>query len=235
MNSLLLPEKLLVFGGEALQTELIEGIKKAKANGATNSELRIVNHYGPTETTIGKLLNLTDQTADTKYGNTIPIGKPFSNTSAYVLSKDLKLCPVGVPGELYIAGDGVARGYFNNEELTRQKFVENPFEKVKEKGKEKRSRMYGTGDLVKYLPDGNIEFLGRVDEQVKIRGYRIELGEIESILQQSKFVSQAVVIAREDKQGNKRLTGYIVPDKDESNEKEFDKEAVVSLFEGKAS
>ena len=113
----------------------------------------------------------------------------------------MELCPVGVPGQLYISGDGVARGYFNNEELTKEKFVQNPF------GKNGNSLMYGTGDLVKYLPDGNIMFMGRVDDQVKIRGYRIELGEIESVLQQSELVNQAVVIAREDKQGNKRLVG----------------------------
>jgi non-ribosomal peptide synthetase component F len=125
----------------------------------------------------------------------------------YVLSKDVQLAPVGVPGQLYIAGDGVARGYWNNEELTGSKFSQNPFE-------EGGSLMYATGDLVKYLADGNIEFIGRADEQVKIRGYRVETGEIESILQQSALVSQAVVLAREDKQGNKRLVGYIVAEED---------------------
>ena len=222
-EKLLLPKKLLVFGGEALKTELIESIRQA------NADCKVVNHYGPTETTIGKLLHVTEP--DIKYNNTIPIGKPFSNTSVYVLSKDMQLCPVGVPGELYIAGVGTARGYYNNEELTKEKFVKNPFEILKGKDKDQRFQMYGTGDLVKYLPDGNIEFLGRVDEQVKIRGYRIELGEIESILQQSEFVSQAVVLAREDKQGNKRLAGYIVP-KLESG-KEFDREAITSYLREK--
>src|SRR5206468_7501463 len=99
--------------------------------------------------------------------------------------------PQGVPGQLYIAGDGVARGYLNNEALTQTKFIQGPFA---------AGRMYATGDLVKYLVDGNIEFIGRADDQVKIRGYRVELGEIESLLQQSELVSHAVVLAREDKQ-----------------------------------
>jgi acyl-coenzyme A synthetase/AMP-(fatty) acid ligase len=120
----------------------------------------------------------------------------------------------GIPGQLYIAGDGVARGYFNNEALTNEKFIANPFSKQTEE------RMYGTGDLVKWLADGNMEFIGRVDDQVKIRGYRVELGEIESILQQSEGVSQAVVLAREDKQGNKQLVAYIVPEYD------YDKDAI---------
>ncbi|HKH62399.1 MAG TPA: amino acid adenylation domain-containing protein, partial [Flavitalea sp.] len=123
---------------------------------------------------------------------------------------------IGVPGQLYIAGDGVARGYFNNEELTRQKFIKNSF------SANTNSLMYGTGDLVRHLADGNIEFIGRVDDQVKIRGYRIELGEIETALQLCELVSQAVALAREDKQGNKRLIAYIVPDG------WFDREAITS-------
>ncbi|MEO7768781.1 MAG: amino acid adenylation domain-containing protein, partial [Ferruginibacter sp.] len=195
-DRLLLPSKLLVFGGEALQSGLVEEIR------LSGTACRVVNHYGPTETTIGKLLHIVE--AGRVYGHTIPIGKPFSNTQTYILSGDLKLCPVGVPGQLYIAGEGVARGYFNNIELTASKFIPDPF------SQDTNSKMYGTGDLVKYLGDGNIEFIGRVDDQVKIRGYRIELGEIESILQQCEMVSHAVVLAREDKQGNRRLVGYIV-------------------------
>ncbi|MBK8551797.1 MAG: amino acid adenylation domain-containing protein [Ignavibacteria bacterium] len=243
-DKLLLPKKLLVFGGEALQSELIEKIRE------TGTDCRIVNHYGPTETTIGKLLHEVDtQTDYTNFVNTIPIGKPFSNTQVYILTKDRQLCPAGVPGELYISGDGVARGYFNNEELTKAKFVENPFEKVHKvhkvhkvskvhkvhKDDEHDSLMYGTGDLVKYLPDGNILFIGRVDDQIKIRGYRIELGEIESVLQQSESVSQAVVLAREDKQGNRRLVGYVTIDKETGREtgRGFDKEAITSFLKEK--
>ncbi|MEO6231487.1 MAG: amino acid adenylation domain-containing protein [Ferruginibacter sp.] len=197
-EQLLLPEKLLVFGGEALQAGLVEDILN------TRTACSVVNHYGPTETTIGKLLHVVE--AGRTYGNTVPVGKPFSNTQVYVLSRNFELCPVGVPGQLYIAGDGVARGYYNNPVLTKEKFIANPF------AKESGGLMYGTGDLVKYLPDGNIEFIGRVDDQVKIRGYRIELGEIESILQQSELVKHAVVLVKEDKQGNKRLVAYVVAD-----------------------
>ncbi|MEJ6982618.1 condensation domain-containing protein, partial [Pedobacter sp. P351] len=114
------------------------------------------------------------------------------------------LCPIGVPGQLYITGDGLARGYLNNPELTREKFVSNPY------SKEADSLMYGTGDLVKYLPDGNVMFLGRVDDQVKIRGYRVEPGEIGRVIEQSGLVGQALVISRDDHQGNKQLVAYVV-------------------------
>ena len=212
-EELLLPKKLLVFGGEALHKEVAEQIQ------ATGTNCKIVNHYGPTETTIGKLLHVVE--AGRKYGNTIPIGKPFSNTRVYVLSKEMEVCPTGVPGQLYIAGDGISRGYVHNESLTNQKFIKDPF------SQEENKKMYVTGDLVKYLEDGNIEFIGRADDQVKIRGYRVELGEIESILQQSEQVKHAVVLAREDSQGNKRLVGYIVPQED------FDKEEIEHYLENK--
>lgn len=205
-GDLLLPKKLLVFGGEALPTEFAQTIQ------TTGSSCRVVNHYGPTETTIGKLLH--EVKPGNNYNRTIPIGKPFSNTKVYVLSKELQLCPLGIPGQLYIAGDGVARGYYNNKAFTKEKFITNPFSQKED------SSMYCTGDLVKWLSDGNIEFIGRVDDQVKIRGYRIELGEIEAILKDNEEVSEAVVLAKEDKQGNKRLIAYIVVEND------FDKEAI---------
>jgi amino acid adenylation domain-containing protein len=195
---LLLPAKMLVFGGEALPTSVIEDIK------ASGAKCSVINHYGPTETTVGKLLHPVND--NRTYKNTIPIGRPFSNTQVYVLTKDEALCPVGVPGELYIGGDGVARGYLNNPDLTDRKFVLNPFKN------EGAQRLYRTGDLVKYLQDGHIEFIGRIDEQVKIRGYRIELGEIEAVLKQSGLVEQAVVLARESDKGDKQLVGYIVMD-----------------------
>jgi amino acid adenylation domain-containing protein len=185
-EQLLLPNKLLVFGGEALQAGVIESIR------LSGSSCQVVNHYGPTETTIGKLLHVVEK--DRQYKGTVPIGKPFSNTRIYVLSKEGQPCPVGIPGQLFIAGDGIARGYVNNTSLTAEKFIQDPFSKD-------GSLMYSTGDLVKWLPDGNIEFIGRVDNQVKIRGYRVEPGDIESVLQQSDLVSQAVVLAREDKEG----------------------------------
>ncbi|MEO7769280.1 MAG: amino acid adenylation domain-containing protein, partial [Ferruginibacter sp.] len=210
---LLLPGKLLIFGGEALQSKLLEEIRNTK------TECRIVNHYGPTETTIGKLLHIVEP--DAKYEYTVPIGKPFSDTKILVLTKNLKLCPIGIPGQLYIAGEGVARGYLNNETLTKEKFIPNPFSKGA------YPVMYSTGDLVKYLPDGNISFIGRADNQVKIRGYRIELGEIETMLHQSNLVSQAVVLAKEDKNDDKRLVGYIVP------EGFFDREGILTFLKEK--
>ena len=212
-EGMLIPKKLLIFGGEALQSELAENILSAA------SGCRVFNHYGPTETTIGKLMH--EVKPGNSYGKTIPIGKPFSNTRVYVLSKELQPCPVGVPGQLYIAGDGVAKGYFNNETLTTEKFIADPF------NKQAGGKMYGTGDLVKYLPDGNISFIGRVDDQVKIRGYRVEPGEIESILQQSEWVKEAVVLAKEDQQGNRRLVGYIVP------QDAFEREAILDELKEK--
>lgn len=212
-GELLLPLKLLVFGGEALPEKLIEEIR------SSGTHCRIVNHYGPTETTIGKLLYIVEP--DQKYEYTVPIGKPFSNTKVLVLTNNLKLCPIGVPGQLYITGEGVARGYLNNPELTNEKFIPNPF------SKEGYAVMYSTGDLVKYLPDKNILFIGRVDNQVKIRGYRIELGEIENILQQCASVSEVVVLAHEDKQGNKGLVGYVVP------KGYFDKDAILAYAKEK--
>jgi amino acid adenylation domain-containing protein/FkbM family methyltransferase len=211
---LLLPSRLLVFGGEALSPEVIDTIR------LSGSVCRVVNHYGPTETTIGKLLHSID--FNTSYNKSIPIGKPFSNTQVYVLSKEKQLCPIGVWGELHIGGDGVARGYLNNRELTEQKFIKDPFEKGGSKG-----RIYRTGDLVRWDSEGNIEFMGRVDDQVKIRGYRIELGEIESVVLQSEQVNQAVVVAKEDTEGIKRLVGYVIP------EQVFEKEWLLSYLREK--
>ena len=134
---------------------------------------------------------------------TIPIGKPISNTQVYILQGE-ELCGIGVPGELCIAGEGLARGYLNQPELTAEKFVENPYGE---------GRMYRSGDLARWLPDGNIEYLGRIDEQVKIRGFRIELGEIESRLQEIEGIKEAAVIAREEN-GDKYLCAYVVADKE---------------------
>ena len=191
----LLPTRMLIFGGEALPCESVERIRNY------STDCRIFNHYGPTETTVGKLVY---EVSEEHEGKTVPIGKPFSNTRAYILSKEMSLCPIGVPGQLYIAGQGVARGYLNRPELTAEKFIQNPNGKEGEK-------MYATGDRVQYQKDGNIVFIGRVDDQVKIRGYRVEPGEVGRILEQSEHISQAVVLAREDKQGNMQLVGYIVP------------------------
>ncbi|UOE51898.1 non-ribosomal peptide synthase/polyketide synthase [Mucilaginibacter sp. SMC90] len=188
----LVPARMLVFGGESLSAEIVSKIRQY-------SDCRIINHYGPTETTIGKLLY---EVTDTNH-TIIPIGRPFSNTQAYVLNKDLQLCPVGVPGQLLIGGVGLSAGYQGNMELTQEKFITNPYSNAD-------TLMYQTGDAVQYNAEGNIVYLGRVDDQVKIRGYRVEPGEISRILEQSKLVSQAVVMARRDKQGSNQLVGYVI-------------------------
>ena len=192
-----------------------------KLNQFTARSYELVNNYGPTENTVVA----TSFAVDGRYSN-IPIGKPIYNTQIYILDKHNNLQPVGVPGELCIAGDSLARGYLNKPELTAEKFVPNPFytgEQLQEKGnslpanlqmESKCPLMYKTGDLARWLPDGNIEFLGRVDHQVKIRGNRIELGEIEAQLLRQGDIREAVVVAREDKGENKYLCAYIVSDRD---------------------
>jgi amino acid adenylation domain-containing protein/non-ribosomal peptide synthase protein (TIGR01720 family) len=164
-------------------------------------DIRIINGYGPTETTICatffpfvKAINPNENT---------PIGKPVGNYKAYILSPGKKLVPAGVPGELYISGDGVARGYLNNPTLTHQKFIEDPFSPGK--------IMYATGDLARWWQDGNIEYLGRKDDQVKINGYRIEPGEIENVLRQSGLVTASAILVVNDAQGNKALAAYVIP------------------------
>ncbi|MBE9248417.1 amino acid adenylation domain-containing protein [Dolichospermum sp. LEGE 00240] len=160
---------------------------------------RFFNAYGPSETTVcATIAEITD--IDDK----LPIGRPIANTQVYILDRHLQPVPIGVPGELQIGGIGLARGYLNRPDLTAEKFISNPF------SQEKGARLYKTGDLARYLPDGNIEFLERIDRLVKIRGFRIELREIESILIQYPSVQQAAVIDREDIPGNKRLVAYLV-------------------------
>ena len=162
----------------------------------------LINGYGPTENTTFTCCNL--MTNAQEVGNSVLIGQPISNTQVYVLDKYLQPTPVGVPGELYTGGNGLARGYFQNSELTSNKFIPNPFSERLE------SRLYKTGDKVRYLSNGQIEFLGRLDNQVKIRGFRIELGEIEANLGSHPRVSNCIVVAREDIPGDKRLVAYLV-------------------------
>ncbi|MFP4409953.1 amino acid adenylation domain-containing protein [Coleofasciculus sp.] len=174
--------------------------------------LQIINGYGPSEGTIcTTLYSLNTKIVNTKIvrNRNIPIGKPVKNTVAYVLNAHLQPVPIGVPGELHIGGAGLARGYLNRPELTTEKFIPNPFDNPK--SKIQNQKLYKTGDLVRYLPDGNIEFIGRLDNQVKIRGFRIELGEIEAVLSQHPDIQEAVVIARENSPGDKRLVSYIIP------------------------
>ena len=158
------------------------------------------NLYGPTETTIWSSIYQVESSE-----NLIFIGRPIANTQIYILDKHLQPVPIGVPGELHIGGAGLARGYLNRPQLTQEKFIPNPF------STNPSSRLYKTGDLARYLPDGNIEYLGRIDHQVKVRGFRIELGEIEAVLNQHPSVHSVVVTTRVDTLGHQRLVAYIVP------------------------
>jgi amino acid adenylation domain-containing protein len=162
----------------------------------------LINGYGPTECTT--FTTCYRMTGPGQVGASVSIGRPIANTTVYILDSHLHPVPIGVPGELHIGGDGLARGYLNRPELTAEKFIPNPF------SHEAGSRLYKTGDLVRYLPDGNIEFLGRIDQQVKLRGFRIELGELETVLGQHPSVREVVVLAREDSPGDKRLVAYLV-------------------------
>jgi amino acid adenylation domain-containing protein len=182
------PDLTTVCTGEAMPRELAAQLHPRVG--------RLWNLYGPTETTIWSTGFLVE-----KGDGPVLIGRPVANTQCYILDGLRNPVPAGVTGELYIAGDGLARGYLNRPELTEEKFVANPFVPGK--------RMYRTGDLARHLPDGNIECLGRTDHQVKIRGFRIELEEIETALRQHPAVNQAVVVAREDAPGDKRLTAYL--------------------------
>jgi acyl-CoA synthetase (AMP-forming)/AMP-acid ligase II len=162
----------------------------------------LLHVYGPTEcTTFATFYPVSGVEENAR---TVPIGRPISNTTAYVLDNYGNPLPVGVPGELYLGGPGVAAGYLHRPELTRERFVPDRW------GAETGERLYRTGDIVKYLPDGNIEFIRRGDSQTKIRGFRIEPGEIEAVLKADPEVENAVVVAREEKSGQRQLVGYVV-------------------------
>ena len=211
----ILPRKYLILGGETLTRPLVEKILALRAG--TSSGCELINHYGPTETTVGSLtLHLKDYDWQHSRAASIPIGRPLANTQVYVLDAEMNPVPVGVAGELYIAGAGVARGYLGQPERTAERFLRDPF------AADSAARMYRTGDLARWLPEGVIEFLGRADDQVKVRGFRIELGEVEASLLQHPHVQQAVVLARPDaangtipgengNAGEKRLVAYVVP------------------------
>ena len=200
----LLPRKYLILGGETLTPKLLEKIE------ALNSGCEILNHYGPTETTVGSLtLKLKEYDWQQAKLASIPIGRPIQNTQVYILDQNLEPVPIGVTGELYIAGAGVTAGYLGQPEKTAERFLKNPF------ASDPEGKMYRTGDLARYGEDGNIEFLGRGDDQVKVRGFRIELGEIETVLARHESVKQSVVLAREDAHGDKRLVAYVVPSREQ--------------------
>lgn len=182
----------ILCGGEALPkilaTQLLKRCKE------------LWNLYGPTETTVWSTAYLVKDDMKSAI-----VGRPIANTQVYILDQNLEPTPIEVPGELFIGGDGLARGYLHRVDLTTEKFIPNPYSKNPE------ARMYRTGDLARFLADGTIEFLGRIDHQVKIRGFRIELGEIETVLSQHSVIREAVVVPQEYDSGDKRLVAYIVP------------------------
>ena len=188
----------VICSGEALSFNLKETFKQK-----LNCQLH--NLYGPTEVAIDVSFWDCRQTTEQKI---VPIGKPVGNTQLYILDQQLKPVPVGISGELHIGGKQVGKGYLNRPDLTSEKFIPNPFGEGK---------LYKTGDLCRYLPDGNIEYIGRIDHQVKIRGFRIELGEIESLLSTHPEIRETVVVAREDQPSNKQLVAYVVPQQEPVN------------------
>ena len=171
--------------------------------------LPMINLYGPAECSDDVTIFLVKDLNDVR--EIVPIGKPLPNMKFYILDVNLHPVPVGVTGEIYIGGLGVTRGYLNRPDLTAEKFIANPFITEEEVGEGKNLRLYRTGDIARYLPDGNVEFLGRIDDQVKIRGYRIELGEIESALKDNPNVYDCIVLVKDDDTGDKKLVAYIVP------------------------
>ncbi|NWD74005.1 amino acid adenylation domain-containing protein, partial [Pseudomonas gingeri] len=191
--------------GEALKRSLVENLFEK------TSVQRLCNLYGPSETTTYSSWVAMDR----EEGFAPHIGKPVGNTQFYLLDEQQQPVPLGVPGEIYIGGAGVARGYLNRDDLTAERFLNDPF------SQDVSARMYRTGDLGRYLPDGNIEYLGRNDDQVKIRGFRIELGEIDARLAKHPAVHEAVVTAREDIPGDKRLVAYYTVHS-EGNEPDID-------------
>ncbi|MEQ9548564.1 MAG: amino acid adenylation domain-containing protein [Coleofasciculus sp. G3-WIS-01] len=202
------PEELaslraVIVAGEACQPNLIA------LHDQQLTHTSLYNEYGPTEATVWAIVYKCEpQVALTK----VPIGRPIKNTQIYLLDPDLNPVTMGQPGEIYIGGSGITKGYLNRPDLTEEKFIPNPL--GEEQGGSQFPRLYKTGDLGRYLPDHTIEFLGRTDDQVKVRGFRIELGEIEAVLSHHPDVKQTVVMAREDTPGDKRLVAYVVGDQE---------------------
>ncbi|MGD0207573.1 MAG: amino acid adenylation domain-containing protein [Verrucomicrobiota bacterium] len=192
--------RLFIVGGDTMLPEVLKLWQRTPVN-----SIRLLNAYGPTETTItATAFEIAPRPGENTTYQRVPIGRPLANRAIYILDQHGNPVPIGVHGHLHIGGAGLARGYLNRPELTAEKFIPDPFRAAP------GARMYQTGDLARYRPDGNIEFLGRTDHQVKLRGFRIELGEIEAALGQHPAVREAVVLAREDAPGEKRLVAYVV-------------------------
>lgn len=192
--------RLFIVGGDLMSAENLQLWEKTTLNSA-----KLLNAYGPTEATItSTTFEVPANFKNNGLSSGLPIGKPTALRHIYILDQFFNPVPIGVPGELYIGGDCLARGYLNRSELTAEKFVPDSLSKIK------GARLYRTGDLARFLPDGNIEFLGRIDNQVKVRGYRIELGEIEAMLNHHPAIDEAVVVARAEQEGDKRLVAYFV-------------------------
>jgi aspartate racemase len=199
-SSAALPEslRLLIVGGEKAQIQVLEAWRKV-----AGKRVRWINTYGPTETSV--IATSYEPPPAGSLPSPLPIGRPVQNVRTYILDRDLQPVPVGVAGELHIGGPGVARGYLNSPDMTAAKFVLDPFSSDPE------ARLYKTGDMARYLPNGEIEFVGRRDFQIKIRGFRVELGEIETALAKHPAVRESAVIAREEGLNNNRLVGYVIP------------------------
>jgi amino acid adenylation domain-containing protein len=192
--------RVFIVGGDTMLPEFLDLWQRTPM-----SSIRLINAYGPTETTItATAFDVTPRLCEHSALQRIPIGRPLANREVYILDKYGNPAPVGIPGELYIGGACLARGYLNRPDSTAEAFIPNPF------SAEAGARLYKTGDLARYLADGNIEFLGRVDHQVKIRGFRVELGEIEAVLRQHPAVRETIVLAREDASGEKQLVAYVI-------------------------
>ncbi|HEX3554514.1 MAG TPA: non-ribosomal peptide synthase/polyketide synthase, partial [Thermoanaerobaculia bacterium] len=194
----LLPRRHLILGGEAASWRQVEALR------AFAGECRIFNHYGPTETTVGVLTFAVPASGGPVAGGSLPLGRPLPDTAVYLLDRHLEPVPSGVAGELYIGGAGLARGYLARPDLTAERFIPSPW------GGSPGARLYRSGDLARRLPDGNLEFLGRVDRQAKIRGFRVEPAEVAAVLRRHPAVRDAVVLVRADGAGERRLVAYVV-------------------------